>query len=133
MRATVTTKWEPDCDPDLSWIGEYSNTLEKGGIDREERGDMGRHEYRFFNPQPGLEEYVEQEYERMQAYNRGEWWMEGCVVTVSCGGVTASDSLWGIESDREENDTRTFERDIRREAFHHWREQVAELKQTWCS
>lgn len=36
--------------PDLSWLGEYSNTPGPCAIDRQARGDRDRHESRYWNP-----------------------------------------------------------------------------------
>lgn len=96
-------------NPDLSFLGKYSNTLEPDGIDRQERGDRGRNEYRYFNVGSGDSAYIDQDYERMEAYNRGEWRMTGVMVKAI---VTArneagdwvekeflSHGLWGVESD----------------------------------
>jgi hypothetical protein len=128
LEPTVVVKWEPDCDADLSMLGEYSNTAEEGAIDREERGDMGRGEYRYWNPAnhgkynpkdwehvSGKEKrglikkhgslkntvasYRMEDYKRHEDYNRGQWQMEGCIVTVRLGELEGTSSLWGIESD----------------------------------
>ena len=41
----------PDTDPDTSYLGDYSNSPKNPySIDRQERGDMGRNELRYFNP-----------------------------------------------------------------------------------
>lgn len=110
--------WSPkevDCDikiirqvdesPDLSYLGAYSDNPAEHSIDRQERGDMERNQYRYFNLGTGEPEYLEQDYERMEAYNRQVWHMTGIIaVTVieldegyteevrSCG-------VWGVESD----------------------------------
>jgi hypothetical protein len=101
--------------PDLSWLGEYSDKPGRLAIDRQERGDMGRSELRYFNPvwenyegHPH-EKGIEQDYARMEAYNRGDWWMNGitakAVVHRSIGNGSVqihefqSGGLWGIESD----------------------------------
>jgi len=96
---------EQDNDPDLSYLGVYSSKLEPGGIDRQEPGrDYGHGEYRFFNPGCGNPEYIEQDYARHEAYNRGDWRCVGLVVTVvrECShGFTDEQtaSVWGVESD----------------------------------
>ncbi len=96
-----------DESPDLSWLGEYSGHDEGHAIDRQERGDAGRGEYRYWNPGPnhcphnpadwahvdGAElskviaehgsieaadaAYVESDYKRCEAYNSGDWCMMG--------------------------------------------------------
>ena len=106
-----------DTDPDLSDLGEYSNQEKPGAIDREARGEKGRNEFRYFVPamtgeQTGNPESPEQDYKRMEAYNRQEWGMFGvkAVAEVALsfdGGKTwkldylTSGGLWGIESDSE--------------------------------
>lgn len=102
---SVKVKRMLDTDPDLSDLGVYSSTPAEHHIDREERGDMGRNEYRYFNVGMGCPEYIEQDYKRMEAYNNQEWYMlgiradaqvilSGCTIqTITSGG------LWGIESD----------------------------------
>lgn len=102
-----------DC-PDTSWIGEYSNNWQEGAIDRQERGDMGRNEHRYFIP---ATEYGEQDYKQMEALNNGDWHFIGivveCVVSHPCSDdprypdvatsrrleTFTSGGLWGIESD----------------------------------
>lgn len=130
LRATVTYKTELDTDPDLSWLGTWSNTPESEASIEHEPGNSRT--YNWFNPQPGLEEYAARDYERMLAYNRGHWWMEGHIVRVECGGVVAEASVWGVESDATDSDREEIRRSLRSEAFHEWREKVARLRETWC-
>jgi hypothetical protein len=99
-----------DC-PDLSHLGEYTSRPAEDAvtIDRQERGDMGRHEFRYFIASMSAEDTgnpksVEQDYERCEAYNRGEWCMMGvqAVATIEVNGIRQtirSGGLWGIESD----------------------------------
>lgn len=102
---------EVDTDPDMSYLGEYKSSpgAEDRTIDREERGDMGRNEFRYFiaamsAKETGNPESVEQDYKRAEAMNRGEWWYVGIraeariVVGETCQRIT-SGGLWGIESD----------------------------------
>ena len=111
-----------DTDPDLSWLGKYAN--QPAGpftIDRQERGDMGRNEFRYFNcgdnykgsPAKEMEEYCEQDYKRAEAYNRGDWYMVGiwaeAHILIQVGKENhatceriRSGGLWGIESDSDE-------------------------------
>lgn len=106
---SITIKWEQDGDADHSHLGEYSNTPAEHHIDRRERGDQGRNEFRYFNLGCGDAEYLENDYERAEALNKGNWCFMGCravaqvsypigqgnrrIETLSSGG------LWGIESD----------------------------------
>ncbi len=96
---TVQFNREYDDDPDLSNLGEYRDKPgdEDKTIDRKERGDCGHHEYRYFvatmsEKETGSPGSVEQDYQRMEAYNRGEWTMSFCLAkaTVSINGVMQS-------------------------------------------
>ena len=97
----------PDDCPDTSYLGTYSARAEtQWAIDRQERGDMGRNKYRYWNPcnhtPPGLAanwahvpneritgaikthgnrkqairaldlQYIEEDYQRHEALNRGD-------------------------------------------------------------
>lgn len=100
---SVTINRMVDDNPDTSYLGEYSNLSDSGdAIDRKERGDMLRNEYRYFNPTNP--EYVEQDYERMESLNRGGWCYLGIqaqaevIVNGTIQRIT-SGGLWGIESD----------------------------------
>lgn len=118
----ILAKVERDEDPDLSWLGEFSESPEEGAIDHHEtdqwlgRSDRGP---RYFNPcDYALDYYLNEEklqpeeakqkadlqankdYKRLVAYYQNEWDMVGVVVTASKAGVELGDvSLWGIESD----------------------------------
>lgn len=96
------------------------------------RGDMGRHEYRYFNPsfnyvnefgKPAqghtpdeVRLYVRQDYDRMERLNAGDWGYIGIraqarITTLhgrdggGCGVIQtiSSGGLWGIESDSEKS------------------------------
>lgn len=98
---------------------------ELGECDCDERGDMGRGEYRYFNPSSNYVDsygnalpentaeevrgYVRHDYERMEALNRGAWcfYGVGAEAQVQTNGLSTiqtirSGSLWGIESDSED-------------------------------
>ncbi len=119
MKATIRRVYVErmlDEYPDLSHLGEYGNSpTSECAIDREARGDAGRNECRWFNPtmtgeQTGNPDSPEQDYQRMEAYNRGDWHMVGIravaeVVTASGTIQTLrSGGLWGIESDSGNDD-----------------------------
>ncbi len=106
MKTIVKIAMETPYDEtaDLSYLGEYSQKPAQHYIDRQERGDMGRHELRYFNFGCGDLEYIEQDYARYEAYNRGDWCAIGvrAVAEVMINGVRQkikSSGLWGIESD----------------------------------
>ena len=118
----MTTKYEVtairiirEADPfaDLSDLGEYSNTPGAVAIDRAARGELSPREFRYFNPamtgeETGNPDSPEQDYQRMQAYNRGEWQMMGvhAEAVLECPNkprqVIRSGGLWGVESDSDE-------------------------------
>ena len=105
----VTIKHMPDENPDLSYLGEYSDKPSEIHIDRQERGDMGRNEMRYFNLGCGDADYIEQDYKRAEAYNRGDWLCIGiraeAEVSYDAGNGSrrlekfTSGGLWGVESD----------------------------------
>jgi hypothetical protein len=103
---SVKLQWKLDESPDLSWIGEYSNTPKEGAIST---GRSGRH-YRWFNP--ANPEYGQAEFERMEGYENGNWQVLGIVATAEIaydiGGGSkrlerlSSGGLWGIDSDSDQ-------------------------------
>jgi len=122
----IVAKIRPDEDPDLSWLGTYTDSLPAGEagrdyIDREKEGDWTSREYRYFVPGNSYAEavsslvkmgytpigakrmakrYVHQDYQRCEDYNRGGWSMTYVSVTASREGVELGRaSLGGIESD----------------------------------
>jgi len=107
----VQFRVEQDECPDLSFIGEYSSEprADDVTVDRKERNDMGRGEFRYFiaamsGEQTGNPESVEQDYQRMEEYNRGGWYMTFAFAEadISINGVTQtirSGGLGGVESD----------------------------------
>ena len=111
----VTVHRDVNDNPDLSYLGEYSQTPAGDyTIDRQERGDMLRGEYRYFTAgnspeETGNPDSAEQDYKRYEAYNNQQWCMVGTYVTaeVQLGGMVCqtirSGGLWGTESDSEES------------------------------
>ena len=102
----ITNKRDVDECPDTSHLGKYVSTPEAGAIDRKARGDIGRGEYRYFVP--ANPEYGEDDYQRSESLNRGDWCFMGvyAVATVSRPvphgfrlESLQSGGLWGIESD----------------------------------
>lgn len=119
---------EHDSDPDLSYLGEYASTPEEHHIDRQERGDCGRNEFRFFNAGCGDPDYIEQDYARAENYNRGEWSMIGvrAVAEITINGISQrikSPGLWGVESDSDQE----YLNEIGREELSQLRDMLAEL------
>lgn len=112
----VEQKYDPD--PDLSWLGEYSD---RPDVDAVTRSNAGRNECRYWNPTIILAEHYqafhrlgyckadawlkalecrEQNFNHMERYCRGDWAMLDIVATARigdmvCGGAT----LGGVESD----------------------------------
>ncbi len=108
-----------DENPDLSHLGEYAALPGEEGrtIDRLKRGGVGRGEYRYFvasmsGEETGNPASVEQDFTRMEDYNRGNWYMTGIAASVTLripqgdGGfilhTVETPGLWGIESDSDE-------------------------------
>ena len=114
-----------DNDADLSWIGEYTDEARPDAIIREgehaggfvrdlpedcELPSRGR-EYRFFIPamtgeETGNPESPKQDFERMEAYNRGDWGCIGIIAKAELWNPTThvcqtvrSGGIWGVESD----------------------------------
>jgi len=93
---------EPDENPDLSHLGEFSRTPREGAIKQSQRPGM----YTYFNPcNP---ERGQEDYKRMKAYERDEWHMVGVFAKATIEVHTkdgdilqtiTSGGLWGIESD----------------------------------
>lgn len=107
----VTIQSVPDPNPDLSHLGEYRDEPgpEARTVDRAERGDQGHGERRFFvaanSPEDtGNPDSVEQDYERMEAFNKSEWSVLGirAEAAVTVNGVrqtVTSGGLYGVASD----------------------------------
>lgn len=99
-----------ETQPDLSYLGKYSNKPAEICIDRQERGDQHRGEYRYFNPCDDDPRYIERHYERFESYHQQQW----CVLGIKADAVVSypvepsgskrletlsSGGIWGIESD----------------------------------
>jgi hypothetical protein len=124
-RASFEQVIETDDDPDLSWLGKYSSTDAPHAIDRQERGDRGRGELRYFIPtnigeETGNPDSPEQDYQRMESYNRGDWCMTGIKASVTLqiphgdgfiSQTIESPGLWGVESDAGEDHLQEVFRD----------------------
>lgn len=101
-----------DASPDTSWVGEYTDTpgpVDRT-IDRRERGEMDRGEYRYFvaansATDTGVAESVERDYQRMESILGGDIEFLGIRAKADVqltGNVVqeiTSGGLWGIESD----------------------------------
>ena len=101
-----------DEDPDTSHLGTYANQpTSPVAIDREANGDICRGQYRYFNPamtgeETGNPDSPEQDYQRMESLNRGEWSYVGIIAKAEIQTdrnspiqVIRSGGLWGVESD----------------------------------
>ncbi len=93
-------------------VGELIDAVDE--CDCGERGDMERHQYRYFNPnhenykglpETDIRKYCRQDYERMESLNRGNWCFIGirAEAQIQTGSDVVQDitsgGLWGIESD----------------------------------
>ena len=94
----IVVTLEPDSWPDLSWIGEFSNTPEDGAIDHE-HGNSRTVDY--FNS--ANIEYAKENYDRMMAYQNGHWHMMVIVASAYKSGVELGrEALSSVESDSEQ-------------------------------
>lgn len=110
----VRFRVETDDSPDLSFLGNYQSNPGPNDktIDRQERGDMERGQHRYFvacnsGEETGNPNSVEEDYQRMEALDRGDWCMMYCYAEaeiVLCGVIQTirSGGLGGVESDSED-------------------------------
>ena len=139
----ITVKRIADDSPDTSWLGEYSNKPNSEySIDRKERGDQGSREYQYFNlpfenykgiPKKEILKYCEQDYERIESFNKGNWYFLGIKVEAeiqtSKNGKEwlinriSSGGLFGIESDSESS----YFEEIEKEQINELKIQLLEL------
>lgn len=106
-----------DDSPDASFLGEYSSNPGPADktIDRRAAGDWERGTFQYFiaalsGEESGNPESVKQDYERMEALNKGDWCFIGIKAKAAVK-LTESDltqtlhsgGLWGIESDAGED------------------------------
>lgn len=119
----IETREEFDPDPDLSYLGTYTNIPKEHHIDRKERGDQKRNEFRYFNLGCRDPDCLEQDYQRSESYNNGDWHMMGlrAVATIQVGDSLqriTSAGVYGVESDSD-----------REHILELYREELAALKQ----
>lgn len=118
---------EIDTNPDLDWIGTFSNEPEEGAIDRSKIESLDRNQYRYFNP--ANPEYAKQEYEHMMNLEKGNSSMYGvrAEAIVYLSGVRQtirSGGLWGLEH----NGSKETEADFVDEEGNQLEELIAILK-----
>jgi len=103
-----------DPHSDLSYLGEYSSEPSEHAI---ETGHTDGRHYPYFNP--ANPDYAQEDFERMKAYNNGDWMMTGVVATIKLDGrVLGNGSLWGVEyAFKVEDYHKEFMRDVVREAI----------------
>ena len=117
--AKIEVEVIPDYDADLSYLGTFDAEPKGEHAIEHEPNDPSTHNW--FNCQTGMEEYAQREYERMLAYDRGEWGMVGvkavAEIQISDDGKNwlcnevASGGLWGIENDGGEDYIKEVGRD----------------------
>lgn len=105
---SIVVKAIVDENPPLDYLGKYSNDPGPEGktIDRQERGDLGRGQKRYFIAES--DGAADELYERMEKFQHGHLTTHGIVATaaVSVGGTVQtieSGGLWGIDSDVDED------------------------------
>lgn len=124
---SVTVEKIPDDDADSSYLGTYNNEVKNEyAIDRQKRGDMGRNEFRWFNPSVErydslaprtIRRYCLEDYKRAERLNAGDWCYIGIrakAEVVSANGIChtlSSGGVWGIESDSD----KSYFKDVARE------------------
>jgi hypothetical protein len=150
---SFTVEWKPEEDPDLSFLGKFTDESKEWNISRAhnkfvhdltkeekwEADNWGRQrEYGYFEPVGGGEKpssklfkkFAMQDYDRIKAYNQGEWCMYGCVVTAFFRGIEVGyASCWGYESDMGESEANQVEKELISEARIQARTKLAELKE----
>jgi hypothetical protein len=140
LHIQVEQHW--DESPDTSYIGEYTNEWSEGvlctlcGLPECECVRDGR-VYTYFKPYAGGEKpgskhyakYARQDWERMEALNRGDWAFIGIKAeaqVVLSGDVVqtiTSGGLWGIES----NSSEEYLQEVRQEQLAELSEQLKSL------
>jgi hypothetical protein len=124
---SVRAEIKLDTDPNLSYLGKYESSIPSSAkeyeiIDREELGDMGRNECRFFiASNVENEKQAMENYKRMEGYNKQDWCCIGiraaADILISQNGKSwtvhhfSSGGLWGIESDSD----KSYKEEIARE------------------
>jgi hypothetical protein len=130
---TVRLETVDDHDTDTSWLGRYTDhpTSEEWAANLVvEREWPANREYKYFVGAKWSEkrEHVLQDYERMEALNRGDWRFMGIIATVYVNGVEmGSSSLWGVESDSGDDYFLEVARDLVWDAWSRARKKLAEL------
>jgi hypothetical protein len=125
-----------DVSDALDFLIEKQDELQE--CDCDERGDMERNEYRYFNgcvenykgeSPEDVRKYVRQDYERMERLHRGDWCYMGiraeAEILLRSGDASiaqeiTSGGLWGVESDSD----RKYLADIDTEQLSELREQL---------
>lgn len=84
--------------PDIDTFGEYSNTWKEGAIETKRNG-YGY--YKYFHPMSSITEYAKEEFEFVEAYNRGEHiaycaYAEATIEVMGISQYIRSGGLYGI-------------------------------------
>lgn len=155
---SIHIEWLDDESPDISWLGEYSDSRGLFGIERE---NIGSGEYRYFNPgsvEPfkpdatwiparikNKERYwrktmlrqSRQDFERAEAFNHGHWNMLGCraVAEVSYPYGNGSRRLESFESGGlwgiESDSDKAWKAEIEAEQLNELKEHLAQFGIAW--
>lgn len=116
----ATVEIVPDYDPDLSWLGEWTDlTADEHGCGKRHvrNGSYDSHAYRYFCPSFGCDPRPwreiaadngwtkEQMFEAAQTDERTarEWMGCGVVVTIEAGDFEGNASVWGFDMNTDEN------------------------------
>jgi len=106
----VTLAAHVDESPDLSWIGAYSDKPGPAAKTKICHDGSDRRTFRYFiSANAENRAHAHEDWRRMEAYNRGDWWMVGVYATAtirltdergtSHTQTLRSPGIWGIESD----------------------------------
>ncbi len=115
-KVRVEVRSEVDSDPDLSYLGKYTDKPKLPAWDRAlgrvirswsdvsddeaESVNWSGREYRYIEHGCGDPDYIDQDAKRLEAYEADEWRCYGIIATAYVAGVEMGESsLWGIESD----------------------------------
>lgn len=146
----IDVKSEYDNSPDTSYLGEYTDNPSGWYIDRKTGNlyhddkcirkkitgndwERGQYRYYVYPWEKGTIEAVIRDYSRLESINRGDVSFIGIIVTVHLEGVELGfDSLWGIESDSDEDYISDMIHDVAMQAIGEAMNKMASLKAKIC-
>jgi hypothetical protein len=126
---SITIVHKIDVNPDLSYLGRYTDTYTRGCIDREAIGSMRINEYRYFKPED--DHWRMGAYRRYEDYCKNKWFMmligteAVCEIKVGNKWIEHKEQCFtgGIESDSGEE----FIEETEKVQLHELRFELSEL------